>query len=137
MLNTYRQCHLHLTDLLSRINRALSKNAEAYDRSREHAKLCNEIQTFVDDICASVPFMLVGDRIHGTRPIGSIWYQSRPPMLIGGYNLQWILFTVSILQIVPMKTKLDMKTSLLWIGKNLGIGQANVLAQVSIPIGSC
>jgi hypothetical protein len=132
MWNTYRQCQLHLTDLLSRINRSLHKNPEAYNNSRDYAKLCNEIRTFVDTICASVPFMLTGGRIYGNKPRGSIWFQARPPMLIGGLNLQWILFTISILEIVDTNVRRKMKTLLLWIGKNLGIRQATVLAHVCI-----
>jgi hypothetical protein len=132
MWNSYRQCQLHLTDLLSRINCSLSKNPEAYNNSREHTKSCNEIRTFIDAICASIPFMLVGERIYGNKPIGSIWAQARPPLLIGGLNLQWVLFTVSILENAPMSVRQNMKTLLLWIGKNLGIRQATVLAHVCI-----
>jgi hypothetical protein len=129
---TYRQCHLHLINLLSRISRSLSKSPEAYDNSREYAKHCDDIQTFVDAICASIPFMLVGERIHGNKPMGSMWTQTRPPLLVGGLSLQWVLFTISILEIVPTSTRHNMKTLLLWIGKNLGIRQATVLAHVCI-----
>ena len=132
MWTSYRQCQLHLTNLLSRLNRSLSSNPEAFIRSREHTKTSNEIQTLTDDICASIPFLLVGEGIHGNKPIGSIWFQRRPPMLMGGLNLQWALFTVSILELVPLATRRNMKDLLLWIGKNLGIGQATVLAQVCV-----
>lgn len=132
MWNSYRQCQLHLTDLLSRISRSLSKSPEAFYKSREYAKYCNETRTFIDAICASIPFMLVGERIYGNKPMGSIWPQVRPPMFIGGFNLQWVLFTISILEIVPTSVRQNMKTLLLWIGKNLGIRQATVLAHVRI-----
>jgi hypothetical protein len=79
--------------------------------------------------------MLVGEKIYGHRPEGSIWNQSRPPMLIGGLSLQWVLFTVSILEIVPLPIKLNMKTILLWIARNLGVKQALVLANVCILKG--
>jgi hypothetical protein len=130
MWNSYRQCQLHLTDHLSRINRALSKCPEAYNKSREHTRLCDEMGTFVDAICASVPFMLVGERIYGNKPTGSIWVQARPPMLVGGLSLQWVLFTISILETVPTKLRQDVKILLLWVGKNLGIRQTTVLARV-------
>jgi hypothetical protein len=132
MWNTYRQCQLHLTDLLSRISRSLSKSPEGYNKSREYAKFCDEIRTFVDAICASIPFMLVGERIYGNKPVGSIWSQARPPKITGGWNIQWALFTISTLEIVPMHVRQDTKALLLWIGRNLGIRQATVLAHVSI-----
>lgn len=130
MWNTYRQCSLHLINLLSRISRVLSKSPEAYNNSREYVKLCKDARTFVDDICASIPYMLVGERIYGNKPVGSIWPQARPPSLFGGLNLQWVLFTISVMEIVPVSVRRDMKSLLLWIGKNLGIRHANVLALV-------
>lgn len=131
MWNTYRQCQLHLTDLLNRISRSLAKDPEAYRNSKEYAKLCNEVQSFIDGVCASIPFMLVGEKLRGSKPTGSTWFQARPPMLIGGLNLEWVLFTASILDIASQEVKQDMKRILFWIGKNLGIRQATVLAQVS------
>jgi hypothetical protein len=127
---SYYQCLLHLTDLLDRINLSLSKDYASYLKSREHGRLYDEIGSLVDAVSASVPFMLVGRRIHGNKPSGSVWTQARPPMLVGGLNLQWVLFTISILDIVPLNVKGDMKALLLWIGRNLGIRQATILAQM-------
>lgn len=45
--------------------------------------------------------------------------------------MQWLLFTISTLDIVPDYTRQDMKNILQWIGHTLGIGQALVLADVS------
>lgn len=129
---TYFQCQLHLTNLLARINHNLSIDPDAYLQSREYVRFCNDAQTFVDDLHALIPFMLVGEGILGNKPIGSIWLLPRPPMLIGGLSLQWILFTISILDVVSANSRLNAKTLLLWIGKNLGIGQATVLAQVGV-----
>lgn len=78
--------------------------------------------------------MIIGEKLRGSKPTGSMWFQARPPMLIGGLNLEWVLFTVSILDIVSVEVKQDMKGILLWIGRNLGIRQATVLAQVSRPL---
>lgn len=130
MWNTYRQCQLHLIDLLVRLNRLLSKDPEAYNRSKAYRKACSESQNLVDDVCASMAFMFVGVRMVGNKPRGPIWQQKQPPMLIGGLSLQWVLFTVSILDIVPATVRHSMRDSLLWIGRNLGIGQATMLAKV-------
>lgn len=129
---TYYQCHLHLINLLTRINYTLSSNPEAYLHGREYARLRNECSNIVDGVYASLPFMLMGESIYGTRPKLSVWLQARPPMLIGGLNLQWILFTISILNIVSTSSRQNAKVHLLWIGKNLGIGQATVLAHVRL-----
>ncbi|EMC99034.1 hypothetical protein BAUCODRAFT_388100 [Baudoinia panamericana UAMH 10762] len=128
MWMSYRQCQLHLTNLLCRISRTLSKDPEAYDRSREHAKLQREVQDLVDDMYAAIPFMLVGEQIRGSRPEGSLWNHARPPMLLGGLDLQWTLFTASILDIVSSDVRRNIRSILLWIGENLGLGQATVLA---------
>lgn len=53
-------------------------------------------------------------------------------MLIGGLNLEWVLFTVSILDTVSVDVKQDMERIPLWVGKNLGIGQATVVVHVSV-----
>lgn len=130
MWNSYRQCQLHLTDLLSRVNRCLNAHPETYSNSRDFLKLRNEVLCFADDTIASIPFMLIGERINGNKPRASTWVQTRPPMLIGGLNMQWILFTISILEIIPNEVRQKMKIILLWIGKNLGIRQATLLAHV-------
>lgn len=133
MWNTYRQCQLHLTNLLFRLDRSLARDPHAYDNSRGYARLPNEVHSLVDGLCASIPFMLAGERLYGNTPTGSTWPQARPPTLLGGLNLQWVVFTVSILEVVPMDIKLSMKLILLWIGKNLGLRHATVLAQACPP----
>ena len=83
-----------------------------------------------------MPYMLAGEGLHGNKPIGSVWHQSRPPLLLGGLNLLWILFTISILENASKPARQSAKDALLWIGKSLGIGQANLLAHVRIFVSA-
>ena len=126
--NTHRQCRLHLIDLLFRTKKLLYGEDVGHRKRMELTKLQSEAQGYIDEVCASIPFLLVGDSIHGSRPTDGVWRRSRPPMLVGGLSLQWVLFTISILSIVPETMKQHMKTTLLWIGENLGVGQATTLA---------
>lgn len=128
---SYLQCELHVTNLLYRINRRLSKDPETYVRSREGNKMCDEVRGYIEDVNAMIPFLLAGRSILGNRPDGAVWNQYHPPMLFGGLNLQWVLFTVSILNLTPTPMRQSAKTALSWIGRNLGIGMASVLASVS------
>lgn len=130
MWNTYRQCQLHLTDLICRINAALATSLENQSNSRESRKLLGEIEEFIDDIFASVPFMLVGDTIRHCRPSGAMWSLPKPPMLLGGLNLQWRLFTIAMMQSAPPGKRQHARDLLKWCGDSLGIGQAKVLAEV-------
>ena len=133
MWNSYRQCQMHLTNLLDQINLALSKDLETYASSRDHFKFTNETQLLADEVCASIPYMLAGAEIQENKSCGSTWVLPRPPKLLGGFGLQWALFTISILSILPEDVRARVKTVLLWIGSNVGLGQATVLAHVSVP----
>jgi len=128
--NTYRQCQLHLTNLLHRIMQALSKDPCAYFGQKSYLTARKESLALVDDICASIPFLLLGGSLTTSKTSGATWAQDRPPMLMGGFNLQWLLFTISTLDIVPAYRRMEMKVMLRWIGQELGIGQARVLAEL-------
>ena len=132
MWSTYRQSHLHLTDLLCRLyTLAGAGSAGGAHHRRALGKLRAEMEGWVDDICASIPYMLLGGNIPSSTPsAGGIWLLSHPPMLIGGLNLQWPLFTISILKNVDAGRRREMKRVLGWLGEALGVGQAGVLAQV-------
>lgn len=132
MWTTYRQCQIHLIDLQCRIGPHIYRDATTYFKGREYANLVRASHALVEETCASIPFMLMGPSLLETKSTGSVWLHSKPPMLLGGLGLQWMLFTISVLAIVPIETKLQMKRILLWIGKNLGIGQAKVLGCVSV-----
>lgn len=130
MLNTYRQWQLHVADLICRINHVLAGNGKEPGRKTECRPLRTEIQDQIDEICASIPFMLAGDAITTCKPEGASWSLPRPPMLLGGLSMQWRLFTIAILENAPTANKDHARDVLLWLGETLGLGQAKVLACV-------
>lgn len=136
MWNTYRQCQLHLADLLCRINEALAGSSNGSREIRQCRKLRSEIEGYIDDICASIPFMLAGETICHCKPKGATWSLPRPPMLLGGLSMQWRLFTIATLENAPAVRREHARDVLLWIGDNLGLGQARVLADVCISPSS-
>ena len=130
---TYRQCQLHLIDLQTRIGLQLNLNALSNYEGKKFQKLSRESLKLVEDTCASIPFMLIGDNLSQRKPSSgsSLWIQQHQPAVLGGLHLQWILFTISVLSTIPQHIQSQMKIILIWIGKNLGIGQATVLGLVS------
>lgn len=128
MWTSYRQCQLHLANLICRLNNSLSGSL-SYSK-REMDKLRREIDNYIDETIASIPFMLAGDSIHYYQPDGPVWQLPRTPVLLGGLNLQWVLFTIATLESTPEPSKVNAKNTLLWFGETLGIGQAKVLAHV-------
>jgi hypothetical protein len=133
MWNTYRQCQLHLANLICRINESLAGSLTESNRKRECSKLQLEIEGYIDDIFASMPFLLAGDSIKHTKATGATWTLPRPAMLLGGLSLQWRLFTVATLENAPAIRKAHAREILSWFGESLGIGQAKVLADVCTP----
>lgn len=133
MWHSYRQCLLHLTDLLCRIKLALSEEAGGNTSRKDFIKLTKDMESSIEEVCASIPFMLMGENMTSSAPNGAIWFHARPPMLMGGLSLQWIFFTITTLHNVCATTKHMMRSMLLWLARNLGIGQAEVLANVSDP----
>lgn len=132
MWNSYRQGLLHLTDLHCRTRKALNADIERFNLRKESNKLQDEMQCYIEEVCASIPYMLLGEAVRGSMPTGGRWFHDRPPMLLGGFSLQWVLFTISTLQTVSPSTKRQMKVLLQWLATNLGIGQASVLVSVSV-----
>lgn len=128
---SYYQCSLHVVNLILRLDRALSTSLkELSSTKRESEKLRREIATHIDDIFAAVPFMLAGDDIRYCKPGGALWQLLKPPKLLGGLSMQWMLFTIAILDSAPAASKWHARDILSWFGETLGIGQAKVLANV-------
>ena len=134
MWNTYRQCQLHLANLICRINDSLAETPSASSGTRESRKLRAEIDDYIDDIFASIPFMLAGDTIRYSKPREASWTLPKPPMLLGGLSMQWRLFTIAILDNAPIASKNYARDVLTWFGKALGLGQAKVLAHVYLVL---
>jgi hypothetical protein len=130
MWNTYRQCQLHLADLIYRINNSVRAKARVSHGKTESTKLRSEIDDHISDIIASLPFMLAGDTICHCKPKGGSWLLPKPPMLLGGLSMQWRLFTIATLETASRTNKAHARDVLLWLAETLGLGQAKVLANV-------
>lgn len=128
---TYRQCQLHLIGLQSRIGQQLNYDTTLNARGKIFKKLGREALDLIEETCASLPYLLMDQAILQSKPSGAFWAFDQSPALLGGLHLQWVLFTISIIEIVPENIRREMKGILLWIGENLGIGQATVLGLVS------
>ena len=130
MWNTYRQCQLHLADLICRINNSVRAKARVSHGKTENTKLRSEIDDYISDIIASLPFMLAGELICHCKPNGASWLLPKPPMLLGGLSMQWRLFTIATLETASPASKAHAREVLLWLAETLGLGQAKVLASV-------
>ena len=127
---TYWNVQLNLANLICRLNSALSESISESTSKREAEKFRQEVETYIDDISASIPFMLAGDSIRYCEPTGTSWHLHKPPMLLGGLSMQWVLFNVATLGSAPAASKRHARDILSWFGDVLGIGQSKVLAQV-------
>jgi hypothetical protein len=130
MWNTYRQCQLHLANLICRTNESLAGSLTESSRQRECRKLQSEIEGYIIDVFASLPYLLAGESIKHTKVVGATWILPRPAMLLGGLSLQWRLFTIATLENASEVRKSHARDVLSWFGESLGIGQSKVLARV-------
>jgi hypothetical protein len=128
---TYRQCQLHLLDLQYRINQCLAQETISNGRRAKLTKLQRDSLALVEETCASIPYMIMREAVLDVRPSGVSWTFTRPPALLGGLHLQWVLYTILVLDIISPDIQAQIKGILLWIGRNLGIGQATILGSVS------
>lgn len=76
-------------------------------------------------------FMLASENIQYSRAEAATLHVPKSPMILGGLNMQWVLFAIATLEITPLASKRHARNTLLWFGAVLGIGQAKVLAHVS------
>lgn len=88
----------------------------------------------VEDIIASVPY-------HLTENLPAFVYEARlesstgilvPGRFLGGLLLVHPLYIASHMGFLPGKMREYLRACLLWIGSRMGIGQATVLANVSL-----
>lgn len=134
MWTSYRQCQLHLANLVCRINRSLSCGLKEYSNRREVERMRKDIEGLIEETCASLTFMLAGENIHHCSIEGTSLRSPKPPALLGGLNMQWIVFAIATLENTPRSSREHARSVLSWFGEFLGIGQAKVLARVRVNI---
>ncbi|OAA68562.1 hypothetical protein SPI_00757 [Niveomyces insectorum RCEF 264] len=121
--NTYRKSHIYILDVLMQIDSRL--HVQAADDAPQRDKA----EEIVAGLIASVPFLLASDvheyfdRVNaGTLPVQT----NRP---VGGLLLLHPLYCIATSPIVSLATRKYCRRCLEWIGSDMGIGQAAVLAK--------
>jgi hypothetical protein len=124
--NVYRAARLLLINIILRLS-----DGHTPKRSRsDYIKIANLI---ADDMAASIPYHLVENlpffvrNQHVNREI------SDPGKLLGGLVLMHPLYVASRMPYISEDLRDYMQRCLLWIGSNMGIGQATILAKVRPP----
>lgn len=122
--DAYRKCRLKLLQVVVNCATRLDEKTSAAQ------KLEAEIQGLVDDMCASIPFHLAAD-LDGLSSDNAVSRLDAPGRPVGGLLLMYPLYIASTLPIVPSAQRAWMKGRLRWIGTQMGIRQAAMLASVS------
>lgn len=132
--NIYRKARLKLLDVIVQCSERLNIFDGQNGDLLAARKLKIEIQELVDDLCASTPFHLLADLpsyLQNGIPSGDI---DTPGKALGGLLLMYPLYIASSLPLVPVKQRIWMRGRLRWIGKQMGISQATILANVGLII---
>jgi hypothetical protein len=123
--NTSRTARLLLISLLLKLS-------NIFEDIEEHTREQKDAHYLVEDIIASIPYHLSEDLnvfFQSRRKDGDIMNPGRP---VGGLLLMHPIYIASALLIVPRPMREYMRECLAWIGINMGIGQALILAKVKI-----
>jgi hypothetical protein len=124
--NITRIARLVLCDLSIRLSSNIPNNR--VDHSREH----EETQRLVTDILASIPYHLFANLQAFLQGAGKGATKiSNPGKPVGGLLLMNSLEVASRLAIVPPCVRDYMRDCLDWIGVNMGIGQASLMARTA------
>lgn len=125
-MNSYRKTRLLLLNIIIACQQA--RQTETDTSIRE------EISQLASDIASSIPF-------HLTDNVDSFINQSLtsggttelvPGRSAGGLLIMHALYNVAIMPFVDPALKVHFRHCLTWIGENMGIGQATMLAEVEV-----
>ena len=130
--NTYRKARLRLLQIVADCSQRLRSASQLQAKPATLQKLQSEIRELVDGLCASVPFHLSADLHHCLQSGGTIGDLYSPGKALGGLLLMYPLYIASTLTLIPPEQRDWMKGRLRWIGKNMGIRQALMLANVRL-----
>lgn len=120
--NTYRKSHIMLLNILMRTKLIISEHTSI-------SHLQSRALDLVSDIIASVPYHLTPDVKEYVQQIDAGMEPSTMTAKpVGGLLLLHPLYAASSCNILPRPERLHLAVCLDWIGKNMGIGQAHLLA---------
>ena len=122
--NIFRAARLLLFALIIE----LAKNVGDVETHHDHIHIANST---VEDIAASIPYHLADNlqvfMSEVTKNVGI----SEPGKLLGGLLLMHPLYVASSMPFLCQNMREYLRQCLLWIGSNMGLGQATLLATVS------
>jgi hypothetical protein len=117
--------------LLSMIIRCL----ERLDMKRTYHDEKMQVEELVDDMASSIPFHLFGDIANFMeRANSNPGLTIVPGKSVGGLLLMHPLAVTSNMPMIESQLQFHMRECLAWIGTNMGIGQATVMATVCIGL---
>ncbi|KIW60934.1 hypothetical protein, variant [Exophiala xenobiotica] len=120
--NCYRKSRLLFLDQVIRCELQFPEP----DRKLTVGRLYSEVQTLAADLAASVHFHLTGSaEMPPSSPHGVI----TPGKSVGGLLILHPLTVSSTLSVVSPEMQTHFRNCLAWIGDNMGIGQATLLAK--------
>jgi hypothetical protein len=129
--DTYRKARLKLLHIIAECSHRLYLTNRPLKESISYQKMRNEIQELVDGLCASIPFHLVADLLTCLQTSNGHSASDVPGKALGGLLLMYPLYIASTLPLISTNQRNWMRGRLRWIGKNMGIQQATMLANVS------
>lgn len=122
--NIYRAARLYLSEMISSLSNG-NRN------SSTELKRVQEMDVLVQDVLSSIPYHLT-DNLYGFlnqvdngTPLASVG------KVASGLLVMHPLHVISNLSAVDPAARSYLKKCLVWIGENMGVGQASVFAKVS------
>ncbi|KFY75157.1 hypothetical protein V499_04856 [Pseudogymnoascus sp. VKM F-103] len=119
--NTSRAARLLLLDLILALSDALNDG-------EDHVRERTEAARLIDDIAASIPYHLTDDLRSFVD--GGADRELKPGRAVGGLLLMHPLFVASRVGTVGEEMREYLQECLMWIARNMGIGQAARFAKV-------
>lgn len=123
--NVYRAARLYLMELIASLQSAQSSPEFMDSSSINYYHL-------VEGILSSIPYHLTEDLHEFVQDVNTERVIQNPGKIAHGLLLMHPIHVVSSLPTVDPEVKQYMKRCLMWIGDHLGIGQASLMAKVSI-----
>jgi hypothetical protein len=121
--NLFRAARLLLVSLIINLSDTLGHN----DSRAKHIHIANHI---IEEMVASIPYHLTDDLQSFLSKQAANVEISTPGRSLGGLLLMHPLYVASEVSFLPEEVREYMRRCLAWIGSNMGIGQARLLAKV-------
>lgn len=122
--NIFRVARLILLSLIIKLSAILGKKENCIE-------FISAGNCILEDMLASIPYHLINNLPAFVSLLSNETEITEPGRYLGGLLLMHPLYVVSEIPFVPEPARDYMRKCLAWIGSNMGIGQATLLANVS------